>query len=317
MKPRYYALSYIVILSIAISCKTSQKKPLNGGTGKKVYYTHNFVTELSFDYKNHIIAFSANINSGKDYRFILDSGAPTFITRQVVQDHHLRSNASAIAYDVSGNEQNIEFYTLDNITIAGKSFHHIEAAGNELTASMQVLKDRADGGLIGADIMNKYIWMINYQDRKIIITDHLDSLSIPENAIVSPMGTDNAGSPVIEVSLSGEKKLPFIIDIGYSGSVLLPAGKSTADIFNDSLSYSKREKLSTGFESSIGSHEYKFIRRFSAGNLNKENVKASTTGANTKALLGNEFLEDYTVVLDFRNKQLILIPAKDLATVCS
>ncbi len=47
------------------------------------------------------------------------------------------------------------------------------------------------------------------------------------------------------------------------------------------------------------------------GNMELENVKASTNDSNSPALIGNEFLEKYTIVMDFVNKNMAFVPSEN------
>jgi hypothetical protein len=304
MKQGIYAIVFLLAMA---GCKT--KKPAGGGTQKKVYYTNNFVTAFSFEYNNRLISFFASVNEGANkFRFILDSGAPTFITDTVVKQHRIASAEQATAFDVNGNEQPVNIYHLRNIVIGGREFRHISAAGSEQTSGMAVLKNRAEGGLIGADVMKEGIWMIDYHKRSITLTDRIDSLNIPAGSFTAKMHKGENGSPVIEAVLPGNRKMSFIIDLGYNGSLLLPYNRMNEELFNDSLGYVKNEIVNAGIKSSVQQQQYRYIKTFKSGTIELENVKASTTGNNTKALIGNEFLEHYIVVLDFVNRGLTLIP---------
>ncbi|NUM31059.1 MAG: aspartyl protease family protein [Bacteroidetes bacterium] len=272
-------------------------------------YKKNKITNLHFDYKNRIINFKAKINDGKKYYdFVLDTGAPTFITDSVLHEHALELLSTTEAIDANQNHQEVNIYNINSILLSDKRIFNIEAAHSAGVNNMAVLKERANGGLIGSNAMKNSIWMIDYKNYEIKITDNVDLLQIPKNAYITKMSKDNFGCPMIKIDIGNFKKLNVVIDLAYNGSVLLPASFINKPIFNDSLTFSKNEILSTGFASEIKQNSYFFLKKLEFGNLNLKNVKCSTSGKNTRALIGNEFLENYIVILDFIHNKFILIP---------
>jgi len=274
--------------------------------------TTNNLEPVPFEYNNRLIKINASINSSEEkHDFILDSGAPTFITDTITKKYDLDYIGSETAYDADGNAQKIHFYDIPEIEIGDKKVESTTGASNEKISAMPLLKGHNYAGLIGANAMRNHIWVINYNCREITLADNIETLSLPENTVTAKMRLDEWGRPMINATISGKEKLSFIVDVGYNGSVLLPKKYFSRPIFNDSLSFNESTKLSTGFVSGNTQMNYKFLNNISIGNLNVENVKASTTGNNKDALIGNEFLENYIVVLDFLNGQLTFLPADD------
>lgn len=276
-------------------------------------FSKNKITSIPFNYKNRIINFKAKINGGKkDFDFVLDTGAPTFITDSVLNEHSLELLNSTDAVDANQNKQGVNIYRINSISFNDKNINNVEAAHSDQIHNMAVLKDRANGGLIGANVMKHSIWMIDFASNEIKITDKIELLNIPENAFITKMSKDIYGSPVITVDIGDKKRHDFVIDLAYNGSVLLPASYFSKPIFVDSLTYVKNEKLSTGFASDVKQNSYHFLKKFESGNLNLSNVKCSSSGRNTRALIGNEFLENYIVIFDFIHNKFIMIPRNDI-----
>lgn len=272
----------------------------------------NYMACVPFAYKNRIINLKANINGGdKEFDFVLDSGAPTFITDSVLNASSLEFLNTAEAHDANNNQMQVSSYRISSLNISGKNIKNIEASNSSFVQNMAVLKGRANGGLLGANAMKNAIWMINFKNKQIKITDNINLLNITSNAFETKMGTDANGCPVIDVNIGLKHKHTFVIDLAYNGSVLLPAKYFKKSIFNDSLSFTKNEKLSTGFASDIKQNSYYFLKKFEFGTLSTENIKSSSSGKNTRSLIGNEFLENYIVVLDFIHGKFILIPYSD------
>jgi hypothetical protein len=267
------------------------------------------VSTLSFDYVNRLIRIEAGINNEEaSFDFILDTGAPTFVTNDVVEQNNLWATEQQTAMDVNGNEQSLWRYNIQSLKIGGQSFKRVKALSNTGVSDMAVLKNRANGGLIGADLMKNAIWKINYGCREITLSTSLDSLNIHDSIKPIKLYLDETGSPWIQAQIGDLPKLDFIVDLGYNGSVLLPEHLLAKPVFNDSLTQQEMLKLSTGFYSEDVQLTYKFIKTFKWGPHVWEDVKASSSGNNTKALLGNAFFENHVLVLDFIHHKLFLLP---------
>lgn len=265
--------------------------------------------KLPFEYDNQLIKLKARINNTPiDYSFILDSGAPTIISDSIVLKNHLNYVDSKLAYDANGLEQTFDLYKIKHFSISNKSFENVKVISNEFVTQIPAVKGRANGGLIGANLMDNTIWMIDYLKKEITVTDVFDSLRIPENSFSTTMFKNENGNPMIDVTLSDSKKIPVMIDLGFNGSVLLPHQYFNNTLFNDSLNLVKKQKVSTGFGSDEKEVKYQFIKGFKSGELNEINVKSSIGNSDALALIGNDFLQNYTIIMDFIHNQMIFIP---------
>ncbi|MCX6256859.1 MAG: aspartyl protease family protein [Bacteroidia bacterium] len=221
---------------------------------------NNNLTRVPFDYNNKLIKLNIGIKSGqKRHEFILDSGAPTFITDSLAGVYDLKYMNSETVYDTNGNTQNIDFYNIKSIEIGNKQFKEIKAASNKDVACMPILKRYQSSGLLGANVMRNSVWQINYNRREITLTDKSENLPLPGSAHHVRMKTDELGRPVITVTIAGKHKLDCIVDVAYNGSLLLPDRFFSKPVFNDSLSYSISEKYTSGFETQIKQMDYKFL----------------------------------------------------------
>ncbi|HNW89862.1 MAG TPA: aspartyl protease family protein [Bacteroidales bacterium] len=296
-------LQFLVIVITLVSANLTQGQNTD---------TTTILEPVPFEYDNRLIKINATINDSEEkHDFILDSGAPTFITDTITKRYDLAYVGSETAYDADGNVQKIHFYDIPEIGIGNKKVESTTVASNEKISSMPILKGQHYAGLLGANAMKNHIWVINYNCREITLADDKETLSLPKNSCTAKMRHDEWGRPIISATLSGKERLSFIVDVGYNGSLLLPKKYFSKPIFNDTLSYAESTTLSTGFATGNAQMNYKFLNTISIGTLQAENVKSSTTGNNKDALIGNEFLENYIVVLDFLNGQLTFLPADE------
>lgn len=202
----------------------------------------------------------------------------------------------------------MNFYNIKNISIGNKQIKGILAGSNKEVASMPVLKNHGAVGILGANIMLHSIWQINYRSKEITITDKFENLQLPCDAHIVKMKHDELSRPHITVIIAGKYKVDFIVDVAFNGSLLLPDRFFSKPVFNDSLTYSKQVNFSAGFGTQTKQMEYRFLQYIIIGDMKLENVMASSSGNNSIALIGNAFLEKYTIIMDYVNKNIAFLP---------
>jgi hypothetical protein len=297
MKRGLFTLALMMILNgISAHTKDSTETP-------------NTVSRMPFTYDNRIIILDVAIKgSTETHGFILDSGAPTMISDSLTRRYDLPFLSSEAAFDAAGNTIPIGRYHIRNIELGGYGLKNLSAYSNAAVKQMPVLRNNRCEGLLGANAMRGSIWQIDYQSREIRISRDSAGLDFPQGTSAVRMKTDELGRPIVTAVLSEQVKINMIVDVAYNGSLLLPKKLITKILYNDSMSYSSRERYSTGYESSERISEYKYLRSLQIGDLKLMNVKVSFGSDDSPALIGNEFLEQYTLVLDFVNRNLALVP---------
>jgi hypothetical protein len=286
------------------ACCSNEIKHENKGLNNE-----NYSSLIPFGYNNRLLSVKVGLSSADDcHEFILDSGAPTFITDSVAKTHDITLINTETVYDVNHNEQTLDKYCFRKIFLGGRELKNVNANSSNMVDRMPLLKNRPYSGLLGANSMKNNIWIINYDRREITLTNNIDSLPMPNEAFSAKMTTDELNRPTVLVKIGENQTLSFIIDLGYNGSILLPKKYMEKPIFTDSLNFTQNERLSSGFASEISQINYKFIKELSLGEMKLHNIKASSSGNNTEALIGNEFLEKYIVILDFIHEKVTLIP---------
>ncbi len=272
-------------------------------------------TVIPFSYINGLIFFKVGFNNNAtQLNFMLDSGAPTFIRENIMQSMHSIPFQSAVAYDVSGEEYSVELHRIDKLFIRNFSFTEVEVISGNHTKQMPVLNSGLADGLVGINIMREAIWMIDYDKQKITITASLDSLDLNETYYKTPLRFNEYGSPIVSLKLADNTHINAVVDLGYNGSIMLqPKYFNEKNDARDSASVSSITEISSGFSHFDGEQKTHTLKNIRIGNLFLENVKAANVGEVTMNLIGNAFLKQFRVVLDFTHNELILIPAKDQA----
>ena len=272
---------------------------------------NNFHVEIPFEYRLGLIIIKVNIE-GKTYDFLLDSGAPNLISKSLAADIGLKPKSTYKTSDSNDTESTLAFTTLANVTIGGVDFIHTGAAIADLESSQEVACLRIQG-VIGANLMRKAIWKIDYVNQKIICTNRLENLKLPSKIEKIPFYTDVLGAPLCDVRVNGILEKDVVIDLGSNGAIEL------SDKYFEKLKAQTpnlKSITTPGRHSSglYGTGEMKIQYHAVADQVAygsvalKNQIVAFAAGS---ATLGNKFLKNYDLILDFNNKEALLAQQRE------
>ena len=115
-----------------------------------------FNAKIPFEYRLGLIILKVDI-AGKEYDFVLDTGAPNVISKELAQKLGLNNVSEQKVGDSQGEYSNLGFTTIEKVTIGGIHFLNTGAAIADLELSKEVGCLKIDG-LIGSNLMKKAIW---------------------------------------------------------------------------------------------------------------------------------------------------------------
>ncbi len=265
-----------------------------------------FREEISFESRAGLIVMKVKVN-GKDYNFIFDSGAVNCVTKEVSDELKLKPVLDQTAVDAEGKSGGIKFVMLDELKIGAISFKNTSAAVIDLRAVPELACLKVDG-LIGANLMRKAFWQLDYVKQTITVSDVLDSLHIPKNASSFPFTPEISGTPIVEVELEGMKSKGNIFDTGSTGAITL-AGPA----FKKALAKNPSIKYVRGVGSnSAGLYGAGFDTSYAA----KVNLKMGTLSLpnqpieakREKGNLGSAFFKNYVVTMDWKHSRIYFVP---------
>ena len=84
------------------------------------------IDEIDFKYVNNLPFIKVNIK-GKDYNFLVDTGAPTYISTVILKDLNTKISGSSKMRDSQNNKENISSTIVPNIKVGNTIFKNIEA----------------------------------------------------------------------------------------------------------------------------------------------------------------------------------------------
>jgi len=271
-----------------------------------------FKVEIPFEYRIGLIAIKVEID-GVEYDFMIDTGAPNVLSTELAQKLQLIPEASLKTSDSQGEHSKLEYVLVDQINIGGISFQNTGAAVANLKASNVISCIKIDG-LIGANLMRKAIWEIDYENQKITITNSLSSLDVPDVTKKIPFSQKISGTPQIEIDLSGQKENYVTVDLGSNGDFDMSLSSYKKLLKNNTLTsttfgYGSKSSGLYGL-SKPDTIKYAIVPEMSFGDIELNN-KIVSFHEDKSLLAGTNFFKNYRLIFDWFNEELIMIETKE------
>lgn len=268
----------------------------------------NYVQTIPFEWRKELIVIRARLNSVTTEReFIFDTGAfnskvesdlATSLGLEVVTE---KTNSTA-----QGISQKIEVVRVDSLQLGETSVYNI-GAGKLTYAPTSASPCIAASGIIGANLIKLAHWKIDYEKQLLHFSD--TPFEVEEGSYVLPFDRPLlSGTPTIDLEIEGKKVGNILFDVGYNGGLILPL--SVASHFENIESEIILDQSTSG------------IYGTNMDSLLVKNLKVNVGGATAqipvefsalnKALLGNEFLKHFTVIISYDKKEIYLQKQREI-----
>lgn len=262
---------------------------------------NDFKHELPFEIKKGALIVKVELG-GKERKFILDTGSTTKINHQLKNEIASERLGKLKTFDSNGQKRHVDYVKLEKIQVEGVSFYSIVAS----VSDTEILKNRICEdveGILGANVMNKAIWQIDFDRQKIIITDKRDSLNLSGNEQKIGFYFVGKGVPMFNLNIPGIYQGDVALDTGCNGTIALGINHFSSD-----LKCVERESYSVG---TFSSKKYKIkTTRASQIKMGKafeeKDVFVDFAKDNPLGLVGIKFLQNYLVTIDWRNNEILL-----------
>lgn len=297
----------LIFLSLFImaGCGSNRKvlHLLNEGSTRQI----NYKTTIPFEYRLGLIVIKVEIKGSK-YDFLLDTGAVTTLSPELVQKLDLQSIGKEQVYGINGKSNELNFVKLEKISVDSLDFLNIGAAVTNFN-EVSTLKCLNVQGFLGANLMKESIWHFNFQKKEITIYSSKENLVMPANYKKSKLFIGYGGVPSITTRSKGYKFLNTAVDFGFSGGIVL----SSRDFINLKNNSSIKSYISGFGSSSVGIFSDEQSTIFSKGIINefevgeiKVNDAIVNFPLNGGRILGLSFFKDYIVILNWFDKEIIM-----------
>ncbi len=294
------------------SCKMIKTvKIMNKGSVAK----EEFSVSVPFEYRMGLMIIDVTVN-GKKCKFLVDTGAPNLVSKELAAELQLETKVTQEAGDSQGGKGNLDFVVLDSVSIGGLEFLNTGAAVADLKQSKEIACLGIDG-FIGANLMKQAIWEIDYDKQVFTIVSSREKLAIPnEGVILLPFKPATSGTPKVTLHYNNTEVGNVTFDTGANGDF---------SSNNDRLKALKKDTIPV--KTRIG-----FGRNASGlyGNNSSDTITFAQTDigignatfpdqvvrfqATQATLMGNEFLKNFRVIIDWGEREILLLQNKQPIT---
>lgn len=260
----------------------------------------SFKEELPFQEVSGMMVIEAKFQ-GVVKNFIFDTGATTILDKGFASTLEAQKIGKVKTVDSNNKKKRIPYVKLKKFKIGNVSFYDMVASVYDMTP----LKNKSSieiSGIIGANAMNKCIWQIDYQNKKIIFTNQRDSLNLSEKARKINFSATGKGVPTIALYSNGAYWGEAIFDTGSNGGIEI-----NDKYLPDASSYVEKEVVTFGTLSSKTQKQKLVTTTLQLTEAFPLNNQLVTFEDNLRfGIIGNQFLKDYKVTIDWMYQEIFL-----------
>ncbi len=296
-----------IFIFIVVNCNAIKEIGLQAKTDTSI----NTIATLPFDYKKQLIVVDATLNNAKaPNQFIFDTGAfQSKVAYNLANKLDLATITKRKNGTAQGIKKTIEITCLDTIQFPDANFFNI-AAGKLKYDAKSFSPCVAADGIIGSNLIKLAHWKIDYQYQEIQISKTPIPPAKNEALISIDFETSFlSGVPKIDIEIEGTVIEDVIFDLGYNGGLIVPA--KFANVFQSNATQTIIDESTAGI---FGTNRDTLIvkeLKVKLGEISTE-IPVEFSSLN-KALIGNDFLEHFTIYLDYKTNKIKLHPVSPIA----
>jgi hypothetical protein len=263
----------------------------------------SFVEEIPFTFVKGEVIVEVEID-GKKEKFMFDTGASTYIDAKLAKRLTYKKMGKVRTKDVNGKWKYPTLVRLDKITVSNTPFTKILAEINNFDNF-----NKASGldlaGILGSNMMNKGVWRIDYGKSTLTFSDTRDSLAVLPNSQKIEFTMVGRGTPVIRIAIDNEFFGKAYLDTGNKGGFDFPMSKLPP---NMPFKVQNR-KVFAMFSSRTDTTKIVTVKNVTLGDdFSLPNAEFTFSKGLILSLIGNEFLKNYIVTIDWRYNELFFTP---------
>lgn len=270
----------------------------------------NFYEEIPYDFVKNKIIISAIID-GIERKFILDTGAPVVLSKELAKDIQPDTIRQLMVSDADGKENPLYLGKVRSLLLGNVPFREVSALLAD--TSNFIFDCFGVDGFIGTNIFNNCILHFDSKRKVIVLTDDVNRLQLSKanRSKIKLKGSQH--TPVVVVKPAGKVKHEVIFDSGDGNLYDISTQDFEKISIMEKTVFSVHEK---GFGNSslslYGEGESIFRYRYKIPFLEMNGVKlkevVGSTHGGSDSRLGAALLKYGNVTIDFRKKHFYFTP---------
>ena len=272
----------------------------------------NSEAEIPFELIKNLVVFKAKIN-GYDFNLAFDTGTTSLIiSHKSLNNINGLQKGKALKFSGIGNGRRLNSYLVHDLSIElpGISGRNITAA--VIKNSRGIFKKLSIDGIIGYDLLIRFITHIDY-DKRVIRFIQPASFQSPKHYLTHPIKIKNS-KPYLYAEIihnaSTREKACLLIDTGAQSGLLLEQKQSNMHMRTNQIALLKGlsgyvygfkddiESLQIGFLK-LHDQSVMFLERGWFGENNHDDRRGS---------IGQDVLNKFNLILDYFNQKIYLKP---------
>lgn len=268
----------------------------------------SFYEVVPFEVVHEKMVIPVEIN-GKTYRFLVDTGAPNVISKEVYEEIKPQLLQSIEVGDINNKSAMLDLVVLDKIKLGELVFSSTVALVKDLK-NAPVFHCFGVDGLVGSNLFKNAVVHFDWKNKKITLTDKAEKLELntkPQK--LKLIGAQKA--PYVEVSIirEGYKKGSEVLLVDTGADGFYDISKRAYDIFKNHEGIFEIKDVASGSNSMgiFGSGDKNIQMRVQMKGIKIagstfENVLTDTTESENSRL-GLDILKFGNLTLDFKSKK--------------
>ncbi|SCY15131.1 Aspartyl protease [Nonlabens sp. Hel1_33_55] len=254
------------------------------------------ITTIPFEYYDMPMV-EVVINS-KTYKFLVDTGAPTLISKKIFQDLKIQNGKKAPLGDSQDVIENREFIIIPEMTLGSLSYKNIGAVVTDFDGSFEIDCIGYDG-ILGANQMSISIWKFDYQKKEIEIAKSIEDFSTSGFKVMEFHPMRPQMTPLVNGIIDGQRT-EYTYDTGYSGGLTTLLNSESPNSYPHITKYGKSSAGIYG----VGKIEERAIFKVDTLNLGGISLNNVVIDNDVSGLIGNQLIDNYISIIDWKTQKI-------------
>nr|VFK60646.1 MAG: Aspartyl protease [Candidatus Kentron sp. TUN] len=266
-------------------------------------------SQIPFTLNEHPILIKTLLNeSPQRYTLVLDTGSITVIRAEVARALGLPDGVEVKAHGSGGGSKRIRLAKLNRIVVGDMEVKNTAAGIIEFPE----LFPSGVAGILGSTFLRHFRVTIDYQKREIRLSKSRAAVADDgrDSAISFDIDPRSGFAPIIGCKIDGNIEAQAMIDTGAVGISLPDSILRKTRAYQAGKVLRANGSMSGGMFGAASRSEAVLLNELTIGDIPYTDIPVTSHAGLKYVLLGNRFLRNFVVTLDYPAKRLTLKPVR-------